>query len=164
MLLDCDGFVLTDRQLPEALIAGRTAPLPFETSVPGVFAAGDVRHGSISSALVVDERVFVDDCGRGSPSAFVEAGLDFTRLEAVLLTHLHADHTGDLVGMLLYPWGVRVSDAGPSRRSVSTGRRDRQRCLRAMPTSIARRRSTRSFRPGHEGPGRATSSPPTPTT
>jgi hypothetical protein len=72
-----------------------------------------VGRGGISSALIVDERVFVIDCGRGSPSAFVEAGLDFTRLEAVLLTHLHVDHTGDLVGMLLYPWGVRTGDHGP---------------------------------------------------
>lgn len=47
VLLDRDGFVLTDRQLPEALIGGRSAALPFETSVPGVFAAGDVRHGSM---------------------------------------------------------------------------------------------------------------------
>jgi ribonuclease BN (tRNA processing enzyme) len=67
----------------------------------------------ISSALIVDERVFVIDCGRGSPSAFVDAELDFTRLEAVFLTHLHADHTGDLAGMLLYPWGVRAGDNGP---------------------------------------------------
>jgi ribonuclease BN (tRNA processing enzyme) len=70
-------------------------------------------RGGISSALIVDERVFVIDCGRGSPSAFVEAGLDFSRLEAVFLTHLHADHTGDLPGLLLYPWGVRVGDNGP---------------------------------------------------
>jgi len=70
-------------------------------------------RGGISSALIVDGRVFVIDCGRGSPSAFVNAGLDFTRLEAVFLTHLHADHTGDLVGMLLYPWGVRASARGP---------------------------------------------------
>jgi len=70
-------------------------------------------RAGISSALIVDERVFVIDCGRGSPSAFADAGLDFTRLEAVFLTHLHADHTGDLAGMLLYPWGVRVGDNGP---------------------------------------------------
>jgi ribonuclease BN (tRNA processing enzyme) len=70
-------------------------------------------RGGISSALVVDGRVFVIDCGRGSPSAFVDAGLDFTRLEAVLITHLHVDHTGDLVGMVLYPWGVRTGDGGP---------------------------------------------------
>jgi ribonuclease BN (tRNA processing enzyme) len=70
-------------------------------------------RGGISSALVVDGRVFVIDCGRGSPSSFVNLGLDFTRLEAVFLTHLHADHTGDLTGMLLYPWGVRSGDDGP---------------------------------------------------
>jgi thioredoxin reductase (NADPH) len=49
--LDRDGFVLTDRSLPEAVamspvFAGRD-PLPFETSVPGVFAVGDVRYGSM---------------------------------------------------------------------------------------------------------------------
>ncbi len=71
-------------------------------------------RAGIASALVVDGRVFVVDCGRGTPSAFAEAALDFTRLEAVFLSHLHVDHTGDLAGMLLYPWGVRVEeDGGP---------------------------------------------------
>jgi thioredoxin reductase (NADPH) len=46
VLLDEDGFVLTDRQLPAAVAEGADA-LPYETSVPGVFAAGDVRHGSM---------------------------------------------------------------------------------------------------------------------
>lgn len=49
--LDPSGFVLTDRSLPDevvsgGLFAGRD-PLPFETSVPGVFAVGHVRHGSL---------------------------------------------------------------------------------------------------------------------
>lgn len=70
-------------------------------------------RAGISSALVVDDRVFVIDCGRGSPSGFVGAGLGFSRLEAVFLTHLHADHIGDLAGMLLYGWGVRVGAHGP---------------------------------------------------
>jgi len=67
----------------------------------------------ISSALVVGDRVFVIDCGRGSPSAFADAGLGFSRLEAVFLTHMHADHIGDLPGMLLYGWGVRQGGDGP---------------------------------------------------
>ncbi len=49
--LDPNGFVLTDRDLPEheasyPLFAGREA-LPYETSMLGVFAVGDVRHGSL---------------------------------------------------------------------------------------------------------------------
>ena len=67
----------------------------------------------ISSALVVGDRIFVIDCGRGSPSAFADAGLGFSRLEAVFLTHMHADHSGDLPGMLLYGWGAREGDDGP---------------------------------------------------
>ena len=50
--VDDDGFVRTDGQLaPDDLGDGWAAlgraPLPFETSIPAVFAAGDVRHGSM---------------------------------------------------------------------------------------------------------------------
>jgi thioredoxin reductase (NADPH) len=50
--LDEHGFVRTDVQLTTEDLGdtwsalGRT-PLPFETSIPGVFAVGDVRHGSM---------------------------------------------------------------------------------------------------------------------
>ncbi len=49
---DDDGFVLTGNALPEEAarhvfdLLGRRA-FPYETSVPGVFAAGDVRRGSM---------------------------------------------------------------------------------------------------------------------
>lgn len=46
VLLDGKGFVLTDRQLPD-LDGSATRALPFETSVRGVFAVGDVRRGSM---------------------------------------------------------------------------------------------------------------------
>jgi thioredoxin reductase (NADPH) len=55
-LQDCDvaldgkGFVKTgvDLTLQELVRAGRRdVPRPLETSVPGVFAIGDVRHGSV---------------------------------------------------------------------------------------------------------------------
>jgi thioredoxin reductase (NADPH) len=50
--VDRDGFVRTDRDLTSHDLSatwdllGRT-PFPYETSVPGVFAAGDVRSGSM---------------------------------------------------------------------------------------------------------------------
>ena len=52
VLCDSGGYILTgsdllsDRQRPETWILDRN-PLDMETSLPGVFAAGDVRHGSI---------------------------------------------------------------------------------------------------------------------
>ncbi|MFI5891842.1 FAD-dependent oxidoreductase [Actinoplanes sp. NPDC051513] len=45
--LDPKGFVLTDLQLGSRWTGAGRDPLPFETSVPGVFAAGDVRLDSM---------------------------------------------------------------------------------------------------------------------
>src|SRR6185312_10710621 len=47
--VDGSGFLLTDVDLPAAVLAADSSrgPLPFETSLAGVFAAGDVRHGSM---------------------------------------------------------------------------------------------------------------------
>jgi thioredoxin reductase (NADPH) len=45
--LDDHGFVLTGTDVPAEAWPLARAPLPFESSLPGVFAVGDVRHGSV---------------------------------------------------------------------------------------------------------------------
>ena len=50
--LDDHGFILTDSRIPEAGLGPEWAqlqrkPMPFETSTPGILAAGDVRAGSM---------------------------------------------------------------------------------------------------------------------
>jgi thioredoxin reductase (NADPH) len=74
--LDEDGFVRTDVQLAaEELGEIRSAlgrgPLPFETSVPAVFAVGDVRHGSMKrvAAAVGEGASAVRSVTRRSASA-----------------------------------------------------------------------------------------------
>ena len=53
VLRDAKGFVLTGRDLMAAESYERVwkearEPLPLETSVPGVFAAGDIRAGAMN--------------------------------------------------------------------------------------------------------------------
>ena len=44
---DPQGFVLTGPDLPPGTWPIERTPLPLETSMPGVLAGGDVRHGSV---------------------------------------------------------------------------------------------------------------------
>jgi thioredoxin reductase len=44
--LDQYGFVLTGHDIAHGKEIMGIEPLPFETSISGIFAAGDVRHGS----------------------------------------------------------------------------------------------------------------------
>jgi thioredoxin reductase (NADPH) len=47
VLRDEGGYILTGRDVPREGWQLTRPPLPFETSIPGVFAAGDVRYGSV---------------------------------------------------------------------------------------------------------------------
>ncbi len=57
----------------------------------------------IASALRVNERVYVVDCGRGAVSQYVKAGLRFSELRSIFVTHLHPDHVADYFNFIQLP-------------------------------------------------------------
>lgn len=61
-------------------------------------------RSGISTAVVVGDAVYLVDCGYGAGAQLVRAGLTPAQLRAVLITHLHSDHTADLANLLLYGW------------------------------------------------------------
>jgi len=62
-----------------------------------------------SSAIVVDGRIYVVDCGYGALGRIAEAGLVYRDVGHIFLTHLHDDHTSDVVSLLSHQWtGGRV--------------------------------------------------------
>lgn len=70
----------------------------------------------IASALVVRGNVYMVDCGRGSVSQYVRAGLDPARLKGIFVTHLHADHIADYFNLAMYMAPAIMSKTGTMPR------------------------------------------------
>jgi len=64
----------------------------------------NAERNECSSAVVIDGRVYLVDCGYGSLGALRESGLGFREVDVVLLTHLHDDHVSDLPALLSHQW------------------------------------------------------------
>jgi ribonuclease BN (tRNA processing enzyme) len=70
-------------------------------------------RGESASVLVIDERLYLVDCGYGTLGALVRAGLRYTSVDQVFLTHLHDDHAADLPSLLGHQWtDGRVTPVG----------------------------------------------------
>ncbi|KNB53281.1 MBL fold metallo-hydrolase [Streptomyces caatingaensis] len=76
---------------------GKAAGAGLELVLLGTQAGPPPRpdRAGISTALVVDGRIYLVDCGRASVTQFVRAGLAFDKIRAIFLTHLHIDHVAD---------------------------------------------------------------------
>jgi ribonuclease BN (tRNA processing enzyme) len=64
----------------------------------------DVTRAQTASAVVVDGRPYLVDCGYGALRQLVASHVGYLQLDTVFLTHLHDDHTGDLAALLSYQW------------------------------------------------------------
>jgi len=61
----------------------------------------DPDRTGISTAVVVDGHTYLIDCGRASATQYVRSGLLLKNIEAIFLTHLHADHIADYYNFFL---------------------------------------------------------------
>ena len=66
-------------------------------------------RGESASAVLLDDRIYLVDCGYGALGALTRANLNYRNVDHVFLTHLHDDHAADLVALLGHQWtGGRV--------------------------------------------------------
>jgi ribonuclease BN (tRNA processing enzyme) len=67
---------------------------------PGI----DVTRSQTASAVAVDGRVYLVDCGYGTVRQLVASNVGYLQVSTIFFTHLHDDHTGDLAALLSYQW------------------------------------------------------------
>lgn len=81
--------------LPDGLtvmLCGAGGPMP------------DLKRSGPCSVVIAGKHIFVVDSGPGSTRNILLAGIPIGRVEAVLLTHYHSDHIGDLGELMLQRW------------------------------------------------------------
>jgi ribonuclease BN (tRNA processing enzyme) len=67
---------------------------------PGI----DPAQGQTASAVVVEGRPYLIDCGYGTLRQLVASKIGFQQVSTVFFTHLHDDHTGDLPALFTFQW------------------------------------------------------------
>jgi len=74
-------------------------------------------RGSTAHALVVDNVLYVIDCGNGVARQLAQAGVPLPTLRHVFITHHHSDHNADYGNLMLLAWTTglrgRVDTWGP---------------------------------------------------
>jgi ribonuclease BN (tRNA processing enzyme) len=94
---------------------GITAPAPTTRSAPPpgtwVVLLGtrggpgiDPTRYQTASAVMVDGRPYLVDCGYGAVRQLVASNVGYLQVGTIFFTHLHNDHTGDLPALLSYQW------------------------------------------------------------
>ena len=113
-LVAASGDALFEPDALRVALCGTSAPLP------------DERRAKACTAVFAAGKLWVVDTGPGSWNRIALWRVDGRRIGAVLLTHFHSDHIGDLGEFNLQTWAAGRSDAlrvfgGPGVERVVAG-------------------------------------------
>ncbi len=67
---------------------------------PGI----DLTRSQTASAVVVDGRPYLVDCGYGTLRQLVASNVGYLQISTLFFTHLHDDHTGDVPALFSFQW------------------------------------------------------------
>jgi len=67
---------------------------------PGI----DITHAQSGSAVVIDGRPYLIDCGYGTLRQLVAGNVGYLQVSTIFFTHLHDDHTADVPALLSFQW------------------------------------------------------------
>ena len=74
---------------------------PFKIHILGCGSALPTRHHNPSSQIIeVRGKLFMVDCGEGTQTAIRSLHINFNKLYAIFITHIHGDHVLGLIGLL----------------------------------------------------------------
>lgn len=67
---------------------------------------GIPQAGRVQSGILMDtgDSLLLFDCGCGVLGRIYESGYDHKAIDAIILTHLHLDHTGDVLALIKANW------------------------------------------------------------
>ncbi|CAN7182364.1 MBL fold metallo-hydrolase [Mesorhizobium sp. LjNodule214] len=100
------GTGLQGRALTQTVAAGGPPPAGTHLLLLGTRGASgvDLARGQTASAAVVDSVPYLFDCGYGTMRALVASGVGLQPISTLFLSHLHDDHTSDIVALLTEQW------------------------------------------------------------
>ena len=73
----------------------------FEVHILGCGSAlPTTRHNATSQVIDLRDKLYMIDCGEGTQTQYRRLGLSFSRLNHILISHLHGDHCFGLIGLI----------------------------------------------------------------
>lgn len=79
---------------------------PFKVYILGCGSAlPTLRHNASSQVVLIRDKMFMVDCGEGTQVQLRRSHINFNKISAVFITHLHGDHCFGLIG-LISTWGM----------------------------------------------------------